>query len=278
MECFVRSIPVHYEERGEGRPILMLHGMPTDHRQIMYEMEPLFAQRSGWRRLYLDLPGMGQTPGADSISSQDDMLEVALAFLDALALGERFVVAGLSYGGYLARGVVYRRRTQLDGVLLGAPAVHPNRATRRLPPHQVLVQDPTMVAALMPDEQLVTQVAVVQSPEYLDHFRAAIKPGILVADNSFLERFDAQPAFSFPMDDLPEPCPAPTLIVTGRQDSICGYQDAMDLLESFTRGTLVVLDRAGHGLATEQKALYDVLVGEWLDRVEEYASLVRAAQ
>src|SRR5690242_17270051 len=107
MECFVKGIPVHYEERGEGRPILMLHGMPADHRQMTYEMEPLFANRSGWRRLYPDLPGMGQTPGADSISSQDDLLEVTLAFLDAIAPGERFVVAGVSYGGYVARGVVY---------------------------------------------------------------------------------------------------------------------------------------------------------------------------
>src|SRR5215813_6524525 len=98
MECIVQGIPVHYEECGKGRPILMLHGMPADHRQMMHEMEPFFAQRSGWRRLYLDLPGMGLTPAADSIASQDDMLEVALAFLDALAPGERFVVAGVSYG------------------------------------------------------------------------------------------------------------------------------------------------------------------------------------
>ena len=135
-----------------------------------------------------------------------------------------------------------------------------------------------MEAALAPEEQFVQQVAVVQSLEYLQDFRAAIKPGILVADMRFLERFDAQPSFSFAVDELPVPCPAPTLIVAGRQDSLCGYQDAVALLENFPRGTLAVLDRAGHGLATEQKTVYRVLVGEWLDRVEEYARSVGAAQ
>src|SRR5262245_22417502 len=154
MECIVHGIPMHYEECGEGRPILMLHGMPADHRQMMYEMEPFFAQRSGWRRLYPDLPGMGQTPGADSIATQDDMLRMTLAFLAALAPGERFVVAGVSYGGYLARGVVYRRRLQLDGVLLSAPAIERDSTKRHIPPHQILVQDPAMEAALTPEEQL----------------------------------------------------------------------------------------------------------------------------
>jgi pimeloyl-ACP methyl ester carboxylesterase len=128
-----------------------------------------------------------------------------------------------------------------------------------------------MVTALLPEEQLAPQVAVAQGPEFLDHFRAAIKPGVLVADHAFLERFDAQPGFSFPVDDLPEPCLAPTLIVTGRQGALCGYRDAMDILEQFPRGTLVALDRAGHELAVEQQVLFEAMVNEWLDRVEEYA-------
>lgn len=76
----VRDIPVHYlDEGGEGRPVLMLHGVPADHRLMHHHLESIFEGRSGWRRLYVDLPGMGQTPGADWIRSQDDMLEVVLA-------------------------------------------------------------------------------------------------------------------------------------------------------------------------------------------------------
>ena len=272
MECQVRDIPVYYEEIGAGRPLLMLHGSHTDHREMIHNMEPLFEQRDGWRRIYPDLPGRGKTPGADWIRSEDQMLEVTLEFLDAVAPGERFALAGNSYGGYLARGVVYRRRTQMEGVMLGVPSVERYRSKSDLPPHQVLVHDPDFVSAIEEDERMILQVAVVQSPERLAGFRASIKPGLVVADRAFLERVDANPEFSFDVDKPAEPFPAPALIVTGRQDSLCGYRDAWTLLDNYPRATFAVLDRAGHGVSNEQQALFRALVSEWLDRVEEYSA------
>ena len=273
MEYMVRDIPVYYEERGEGRPLLMLHGSHTDHHELTYSMEPLFETRAGWRRIYPDLPGRGKTPGADWINSQDDILTVILDFLDGIAAGERFAVAGYSLGGYLAQGVVYKRGDRMDGVMLGAPAMAVDPEKRNLPPHQVLVHDPDFVAALDHDEQLILRVAVVQSQQRLAAFRAAIKPGLMVADGPFLERVAANRRFPFDVNNLPEPFPAPALIVTGRQDSICGYREAWSILDNYPRATYAVLDRAGHGLAEEQKNLYRALISEWLDRVEEYVKL-----
>lgn len=271
MECRVKDIPVYYEEIGAGRPLLMLHGSHADHREMTYIMEPLFEQRSGWRRIYPDLPGRGKTPGADWIRGEDQMLEVALEFLDAVAPEERIAVAGYSYGGYLARGIVYHRRSQMDGVMLGAPSVERDGAETNLPPHQILVHDPEFVSALEEDEQMVLQVAVIQSLKRLAAFRAAIKPGLAVADHAFLRRVSANPAFSFDVDKPAEPFPAPALVVTGRQDSLCGYRDAWALLDNYPRATFAVLDRAGHGVSSEQQVLYCALVSEWLDRVEEYS-------
>ena len=119
---------------------------------------------------------------------------------------------------------------------------------------------------------MALRVAVVQSPENLAHFREAIKPGATIADTACLEALEARYAFSFPVDVLPEPFPAPALIITGRQDSLCGYQDAWDLLDNFPRATFAVLERAGHGLSVEQQNLFRTLVAEWLDRVEEYVA------
>lgn len=270
MECTVRGVPVHYEEYGTGRPLLMLHGWPGFHGFMTHHLEPLFAQRPGWRRLYPDLPGMGETPGADWITSQDQMLEVALGFIDALAPGERFTLAGASYGGYLGRGVIRARRAQMDGAMLWTPLVELDPARRDLPPHQVFQRDPDLLATLAPDETLWTQVSVVQTPAMLAEFRAAVKPGFQAADHDFLGRVRKNYAFSFDVDALPEPFPAPALILAGRQDAMCGYREAWKLVDNLPRGTFAVLDRAGHGLAGEQRTLFRALVGEWLDRVEEY--------
>jgi pimeloyl-ACP methyl ester carboxylesterase len=96
MECQVRDITMYYEEAGTGKPLLLLHGLRLDHRSIANDMEPLFANRSGWHRLYPDLPGMGKTRAADWITHQDHVLDLIIGFIDTVVPGERLVVAGVS--------------------------------------------------------------------------------------------------------------------------------------------------------------------------------------
>jgi pimeloyl-ACP methyl ester carboxylesterase len=271
MRCTIRGLPVFYEEMGAGRPLLLLSGWALDHRYMAYHFEPVFAERAGWRRLYVDLPGTGQTPGADWLVSQDDVLALLLDVLDAIAPGERLAVAGASYGGYLARGLVARRPAALIGALFQAPDLELDRAQRQVPPHQVLVHDPTFEAALSDDERAVLRIAVVQSAHYLEGFRATVVPGLASADHAFLARLAPHYAFSFPLTPLAAPFPAPSLFLLGRQDSSVGYRDGWTLVEDFPRATFVVLDRAGHDVPLEQPAVFRALVGEWLGRVEEYA-------
>ena len=273
MECKIRDVNIYYEQVGTGRPILMLHGWPIDHRIMVHDMEPLFDTRNGWRRIYPDLPGMGKTHAPEWITHQDHMLEVTLEFMDAVAPGERFVVAGTSYGGYLARGVLHKRLAQIDGLLLCQPVVETDANKRHLPPHLIVRKDRAFLDALKPEEQDMRNMIVVQSLETLEINRKVIFPAISIADHAFLARLYANYAFSFEVDQLPEPFPGPTLILTGRQDNWCGYREAYQILDNYPRGTFAVLDRAGHALNTEQITLFRALVSEWLDRVEEYAPL-----
>ena len=272
MECKLKNITVHYEIIGEGKPIIMLHGSPVDHRHMVSDMEPLFNQHTGWKRIYPDLPGMGKTPGADWITTQDQMLDVVLDFIDDVIPNQRFVVAGISYGGYIARGVVYRKSNLMDGLFLAVPKIQPDITKATLPPHITLVEDSSLLSELEPDLAKDFQsFAVVQSRKFFDLMKANIYPAVEIADHNFLDKLHS--AFSFDVDRLPEPFTAPTLILTGRQDSICGYRDAWSILENFPRATFVVLDRAGHGLGVEQESLFRILGNEWLDRVEEVMSI-----
>ena len=63
------------------------------------------------------------------------------------------------------------------------------------------------------------------------------------------------------------------MIITGRQDSIVGYRDAWNILEKYPRATYVVFDRAGHQLE-DKTGLVNVLMNDWLDRMEENAGFV----
>ena len=270
MDCKLANITVHYELFGEGRPIIMLHGWPLDHRHMVGDMEPIFERRDGCKRIYPDLPGMGKTPGADWITHQDQILDIVLEFMDHVIPGERFAVAGMSYGGYLARGVVFRRPTLLDGILMIVPVIQAETEKRALPTHVILAVDSTLISELGPDEAAEFQeIAVVQNRTVLDALRTDIYPGVESADHEFLSRLRENYAFSFDVDALPEPFAGPALILMGRQDAVCGYEDAWEILENYPRGTFAVLDRAGHCLSYEQVDLFRALVNEWLDRVEE---------
>jgi len=274
MKCELEKTTVHYETFGEGKPIIMLHGWPLDHRVMVSTMEPLFKYRDGWKRIYPDLPGMGETPGMDWITCQDQILDILLDFVHDVVPGQRFVVTGFSYGGYLARGMVFRRSVLMDGLLLIAPVILTDDAQRTIPSHISLVKNQALISELEQNFAEAFQgFAVVQSRELLDSMKAVGVPPRKIADHEFLSKLRENYAFSFEVDTLPEPFGGPTLMLMGRQDSSCGYHDAWSILENYPRGTFVVLDRAGHGLMVEQSDMFNALANEWLDRVEEYVGI-----
>lgn len=264
MECNLAGLTIYYETHGTGRPIIMLPGRPSDHGVMERFMEPLFTQRDGWLRLYPDLPGTGRTPVGDRLPTHDSMLEAILAFIDAVIPGQRFVLAGLSYGGYLARGVIYHRAASIDGLMLCVPQVKADPAQTQLPPMTTLVKNPALAAELGP----VSNLVVVQTPRVAEAMHVLMAE-VQIADHPFNDQLEESAPFSFNVDTLPIPFAAPTLIMTARQDFLCGYHDAWDLLANYPRATYAVLDRAGHFLNIEQDALCHTLMREWLDRVRE---------
>jgi pimeloyl-ACP methyl ester carboxylesterase len=267
---------MHYEAFGEGKPLLLLHGWSLDHRHMVSEMEPVFKGRAGWKRIYPDLPGHGRTPAPPWISDQDGMLEALLAFVDCLLAGQRFALGGMSAGAYLARGVLYHRASMIDGLLQTAPVVVPADAERTVPPAVTIAADPALLAELGPAERGSLDRAVVQSHRVLDALLRDYVSGNEMANGDLLGPMRQDPlryGFSFDVDALPEPFPAPTLILTGRQDAAVGFCDAWRIVDNYPRATFMVLDRAGHLLAVDQQELFRALVAEWLDRVEEWIGM-----
>lgn len=270
MKCDLGDLAIFYETHGTGRPIVMLPGRPSDHHSMARFMEPLFTQRDGWLRIYPDSPGTGLTPGMDRLATHDQMLDVMLAFIDKVIPGQRFVLACVSYGGYLARGVVAHKAELIDGLLLCVPLV---KVRPSLPPGTTLVANPQLLAGLEPDEaQAIESIVVVQTPTVVEGVREVLAE-VQKADHAFGARLEASAPASFEVDTQPTLFGGPTLILTARQDNVCGYRDAWDLLESYPRATFAVLDRAGHFINIEQDGLCYTLVNEWLDRVEEYRNI-----
>ena len=261
-----------YEVHGEGRPLLLLHGWPLDRRFMSGVFEPLFENRPGWRRVYPDLPGMGDTGALPGVTTQDQVLDIVVEFARRTAGQESFAAVGLSYGGLLAQGLTQRLGESMSGMAAIVPSMSGDRERRRLPEHAVLHRERVDFSAVPDTREGFEGMAVVQTQAHLDAWKRLILPGVAAADTDFLEELGKSFEFSFDLRALPRPFEAPTLFLLGRFDSTCGYREALDVVESYPRGSFVVLDRAGHCLNFEQPALFAALMGEWLDRVEEYAA------
>lgn len=272
MECSLENITVHYEVFGEGKPIIILPGWGLNAQLTAHEIEPYIRQREGWKRIYIDPPGHGKTPGKDWITNQDQILEVILACIDRLVSGERFILMGISLGAYLAQGVLRSYTEAIDGIAMIVPIILAEDNKRTVPPHKVLVEDPTVKADATPAEAGLFDMSVVHTRKWLDFQRSFPEiPEHENGDFEFLSKIREQPkkyAFSFDVNEVSQPFLGPSLIISGRQDATAGYHDAWNIVENYPRATYVVFDRAGHQLE-EKTELVHGLVNEWLDRVEE---------
>jgi pimeloyl-ACP methyl ester carboxylesterase len=273
MECSLKNISIHYEVLGDGKPLIVLPGWSMNTRLMSHRIEPYFQQREGWKRIYIDPPGHGKTSDKDWIINQDKMLDVILACIDKLTDGNKFCILGSSLGAYLARGVLRYRAQLVDGIAMLVPVIIAEDEKRTVPPFNVLVENSALKDELSPFEADLYNMSVVHTDKWLDYLRDL--PQVPEQENGnpeFLAKIREQPenyAFSFDVDNMVAPFSAPSLIIAGRQDAVVGYHDAWNILENYPRATYVVLDRAGH-LMEEKAGVIQVLINEWLDRVEEY--------
>ena len=268
MRCEMERAAIDYESFGSGIPLVVLHGMPLDRHASIHEFEPILSARAGWRRIYPDLPGHGRSPAAAAITTPDELLAVLAEFVTATLGDARFVLAGTSFGAYLARGLVHLLADRVDGVCLNVPAVVRDPAGTRA--RRVILAGEAAITAQARQAGWAWygELAVTDSAANRE-YGAAVNAATV--DAAYLEALHGpMTPCSFEAVPLAEPFPAPVLVMAGRQDSVVGYESVWGILPSYPRATLAVLDRAGHMLRGEQPGLFTALVNEWLDRVEEW--------
>ncbi|MFJ6208813.1 alpha/beta fold hydrolase [Lysinibacillus sp. NPDC092081] len=267
--CKVSKANIYYEIIGTGTPIVMLHGYSPDHRLMKGCMEPVFADREGWQRIYIDLPGMGKTTDYEKISNSDEMLEAVVELIHSLIPNERYLLVGESYGGYLVRGIMREYHEQILGAAFICPLIIPDKQSRTVPPQSIVSTDKEFLSTLTKHELEDFSSHLVVLNEYnCQRYTNEVLAGIENADVEFLEKIQESYSFSFLVDEISfdKPC----LFLLGKQDSMVGYKDAFAILDKYPRAAFTILDKAGHNLQIEKANLFNSLLLEWLDRVEEF--------
>lgn len=109
----IGGLCVAFERRGEGPPLVLLHGWPSNSREWRRQLEVLSDEFTvvAW-----DAPGAGQSSDPPEAFRLADWADCLVAFVDALDLG-RPHIAGLSWGGGLALEL-YRRHPSVPRSLI----------------------------------------------------------------------------------------------------------------------------------------------------------------
>jgi pimeloyl-ACP methyl ester carboxylesterase len=275
--CKVEKANIYYEEIGSGTPILMIHGFSPDHRLMKGCMEPIFQKMDGYRRIYIDLPGMGQTKDYESIQNFDEMLETVIQFIDTTLPEQSLLIAGESYGGYITRGIIAKMPEMVMGAAFICPMIIPDKNERTLPEHANIQVDQEFLTTLKEVEREDFKGIHVKLDEYTwKRYNEEVVAGMKIADSAFLEKISGAYGFTFKIDH--EVFSKPSVFLAGRQDHITGYKDVFDILDKYPRATFSVLDTAGHNLQIEQAELLKVHIGEWLDRFHSFVKDVSGMQ
>lgn len=114
---------LHVTEQGEGRPLLLIHGLGAQLRSFGQPMVDELAKDH--RVIRVDRPGSGYSPPLPTGSQRlIDQADAIAALIDELAL-ERPILVGHSLGGALSLTIAHRHPEKVGGLALIAPASQP---------------------------------------------------------------------------------------------------------------------------------------------------------
>ncbi len=274
MKYHYADITLNCEIVGEGKPVVILHGLGCEHKMMGACLEPVFLKKY-YKRFYIDLPGMGKSTGKPEYASSDKVLEILLCFIND-NVDENYLLIGESYGGYLARGILSKDSAHIDGMALLCPVVEPIKGKRVLPQIKIQFADEAFLEKLSLEEKNdFCEYAVLANEDTYHRYKTEIWPGIQEADSEFINELESHYLFSFDVDKIIHGLKynKPVLFICGKQDTCVGYEDLWKLLKDYPRATFSVLDMAGHNLQIEQDQLFGQLMENWLLRVEIFREI-----
>lgn len=107
------GVPIAFDDRGAGPPLVLVHAFPLDRR--MWEPQAELAETC--RLLTPDLFGFGESGLAPGGWTMDSAADALAEWLTGLGLG-RVIVGGLSMGGYVALAFARRHPQRVQGLIL----------------------------------------------------------------------------------------------------------------------------------------------------------------
>ena len=252
---------LHYQERGEGPPVLGVMGFALDQRFWASQIPAVIATNTF---ITFDNRGIGRSTG-EPPSSIEEMAADAIALLDHLEI-EQTVVFGLSMGGAIAQQIALTVPDRVSALILGVTWARPNDFMRRQSELARLIIDKggiepfiqvTMVRMFTPQffevagamlDQMVAAFFAESGPE-------AASPETLKAQVDACDKHDTIAQLGT--------ISAPTLVLGAKMDMMVpGF--ASEEIAAAIPGAQLQMFETGHGCMVEEMDAFNSHVSQFL--------------
>ncbi len=242
----VNGVEIHYQDRGNGPALVLIHGFPLDSRIWDAQIDGLSER---YRVIAPDLRGFGQSPtsGTFTLETLADDIHGLGQELDI----SPFVLGGLSMGGYIALVSARKYPADLAGLILvdtkAAADSTDAKLSRGTLAETVIAKGAGWVADQMAPRMLAPGAAE-NRPEVYARMRQLMEScppeTIARAAIAMRDRADAT--------DLLPSIACPALILCGQHDPTTGPQVARSMADAIPGSQLEIIDDAGHLSPLEQ--------------------------
>ncbi len=256
---------IHYQVWGrkDAPPLLMIQGLGTDSRGWALQR---VAMGRRYRCYAVDNRGSGQSDKPPGPYALDQMASDAVSVLDAEGVDQAHVM-GASMGGVIAQiiGVLHPERVR--SLVLACTACSHHDWRRELFAEWAEIVRARGIGALSEDA-----LHWLVGPRIQRRFGVWINLLARIVMQQPADAFAAQIDAILDAPDelrteLVRVC-APTLVITGSQDSLTPVGDAEEIAELIPGCQMVILSGAAHGLMVEAPIAYNDAVLEFLEWVD----------
>jgi pimeloyl-ACP methyl ester carboxylesterase len=250
-----------YEVRGDGPPLLLIHGLGYD-RFGWGSLPDLLAE--DFRIVLFDNRGVGDSDVPEGPYAVPQMVEDAIAVLDAAGI-DRAHVLGVSLGGYIAQELALAHPDRLDRLVLASTAPGGARSVP-MPAKGVdaFGRFPTLerqAGLRLMVENSLGEYGVREQPELVDEIYAyRLERGPTLAG----WQAQAYAGATFDAYDRAAEIAAPTLVLQGTGDNVVDPRNAELLAELIPKARLELVPDRGHLLVWQEAERIAPIVKEFL--------------
>jgi pimeloyl-ACP methyl ester carboxylesterase len=249
------AVDLNFVERGQGAPIILIHGFPFDHTL----WDEIAAGLAGHARVILpDLRGFGASPVPDGVYSMRLMAEDIAALMDKLGL-RKAVLVGHSMGGYISLAFAQAYPDRVAGLALVtsmAAADTPERRQGRLRLAESVKRKGVKAVIEANLERYSPDPAVREKTREL--MLKSQRKGVSAALKGMAER----PDYTELLAELKAPC----VVIAGTADAIVTAERTREMVQMLSRGWLVEVPGGGHMPMYENPSVLIAALKELLER------------